>query len=118
MTRRMSSRRKPRARTRAKRSSFSLPAMPKLPHLEQRQLDLLGLGLVALAAFLAFVFYLGWDGGKVGEGLAAGVVFLFGGVGYLVPVVLFGTGAVLVLRPILPSVRPFRSGAICLLLAL
>src|SRR3954467_11865927 len=96
------------------------PGPPKLPalRLEQHQLDLLGLGCVALAAFLAFVFYLGWDGGKGGEGLAHGFVFLFGGVGYLVPVALFGTGAVLVLRPVLPSVKPFRSGAICLLLAL
>ncbi|MEA2471401.1 MAG: segregation ATPase FtsK/SpoIIIE, family, partial [Thermoleophilaceae bacterium] len=86
--------------------------------LEQHQLDLIGLGLVALAAFLAFVFYLGWDGGKVGEGLANGFIFLFGGVGYVVPVAMFGAGAVLVLRPLLPSVRPFRSGAICLFLAL
>jgi S-DNA-T family DNA segregation ATPase FtsK/SpoIIIE len=86
--------------------------------LEQHQLDLLGLGLVALAAFLSFVFYLGWDGGKVGEGLASMFIFLFGGVGYVVPVAMFGAGAVLVLKPLLPSVRPFRSGAICLFLAL
>jgi DNA segregation ATPase FtsK/SpoIIIE, S-DNA-T family len=94
--------------------------MPRLPslRLEQHQLDLLGLGLVALAAFLAFVFYLGWDGGKVGGALADGFVYLFGGVGYLVPVAMFGAGAVLVLKPLLPSVRPFRAGAVCLLLAL
>jgi S-DNA-T family DNA segregation ATPase FtsK/SpoIIIE len=94
--------------------------MPSLPQikLEQHQLDLIGLGLVALAAFLSFVFYLGWDGGKVGEGLASAFIFLFGGVGYLVPVAMFGAGAVLVLKPLLPSVRPFRSGAICLFLAL
>src|SRR3954468_11558827 len=112
--------RKPQTRARRAAPRRQPPTLPKLPSLklEQHQLDLLGLGLVALAAFLAFVFYLGWDGGKVGEGLAHGFVFLFGGVGYLVPVVLFGAGAVLVLRPILPSVRPFRSGAICLLLAL
>src|SRR5437763_8350057 len=100
-----------------KRRSPELPRLPEL-NLDQHQLDLIGLGLVALAAFMAFVFYLGWDGGKVGEGLASALVFLFGGVGYLVPVVMFGTGAVLVLKPLLPSVRPFRSGAICLLLAL
>src|SRR3954453_7731608 len=112
--------RKPQTRRRRAAPRRQQPTLPKLPSLklEQHQLDLLGLGLVALAAFLAFVFYLGWDGGKGGEGLARGFVFLFGGVGYLVPVVLFGAGAVLVLRPILPSVRPFRSGAICLLLAL
>ncbi|MEA2357760.1 MAG: segregation ATPase FtsK/SpoIIIE, family [Solirubrobacteraceae bacterium] len=94
-----------------------MPSLPKIK-LEQHQMDLIGLGLVALAAFLSFVFYLGWDGGKVGEGLASAFVFLFGGVGYLVPVVLFGTGAVLVLKPLLPSVRPFRSGTVCLMLAL
>ena len=106
---------------RARRSSRpSAPTLPRLSDikLEQHQLDLIGLGLVALAAFMAFVFYLGWDGGKVGEGLASGFVFLFGGVAYLTPVAMFCTGAVLVLKPLLPSVKPFRSGAICLLLAL
>src|SRR3954465_8180617 len=113
-------RKKPQTRARRAAPRRQPPARPKLPtlKLEQHQLDLLGLGCVALAAFLAFVFYLGWDGGKVGEGLAHAFVFLFGGVGYLVPIALFGTGAVLVLRPVLPSVKPFRSGAICLLLAL
>src|SRR3954454_17442872 len=120
---RSSTKKKPptRARSRSapppKRQPPQLPRLPELK-LEQHQLDLIGLGLVALAAFLAFVFYLGWDGGKVGEGLASVFIFLFGGVGYLVPVAMFGTGAVLVLKPLLPSVRPFRSGAICLFLAL
>src|SRR4051794_22804117 len=114
----MSSRRKPRPKTRAKRSSLALPALPKLPALEQRQLDLIGLGLVALAAFLAFVFYMGWDGGKVGQGLADGLIYLFGGVAYLAPVAMLGAGAVLVLRPMLPSVQPFKAGGVCLLTAL
>ncbi|MEA2439502.1 MAG: segregation ATPase FtsK/SpoIIIE, family [Thermoleophilaceae bacterium] len=120
MSSRTRTRKKPQTRARRSAPRRQPPALPKLPSLklEQHQLDLIGLGLVALAAFLAFVFYLSWDGGKVGEGLASGFVFLFGGVGYLVPVALFGTGAVLVLMPLLPSVRPFRSGAICLLLAL
>jgi membrane protein implicated in regulation of membrane protease activity len=60
-----------------------------MPHLDEQQLDLVGLGLVALAAFFAPVFYLGWDGGKVGEALASGFVFLLGGVAYLVPIALF-----------------------------
>ena len=120
MSTRTRTKKKPQTRARRAAPRRQSPSLPKLPslRLEQHQLDLLGLGLVALAAFLAFVFYLGWDGGKVGEVLADGFVFLFGGVGYLVPIALFGTGAVLVLRPVLPSVRPFRSGAICLLLAL
>ncbi|HEX4760355.1 MAG TPA: DNA translocase FtsK, partial [Thermoleophilaceae bacterium] len=92
--------------------------LPRLPQLDQQQLDLVGLGLVAAAAFFAFVFYLGWDGGKVGKGLGNGFIFLFGGVGYLAPIALFGAGAVLVLRQVLPSVRPFRAGATCLLTGL
>jgi S-DNA-T family DNA segregation ATPase FtsK/SpoIIIE len=89
-----------------------------MPELEQGQLDLIGLGLVALAAFFAFVFYLGWDGGQVGGALADGFRFLFGGVAYLVPLALLATGALLVLGPMLPSVKPFRAGGICLLVAL
>jgi DNA segregation ATPase FtsK/SpoIIIE, S-DNA-T family len=95
--------------------SFQLPRMPQL---DQQQLDLIGLGLVAVAAFFAFVFYLGWDGGKVGEYMADGFIYLFGGVAYLVPIALFGVGAVLVLRPLLPSVKPFKTAAICLLIGL
>ncbi len=107
--------RKPPPRRRARRSSL---ALPRLPHLEQRHLDIIGLGLVALAAFLAFVFYLGWDGGRVGEGLAYGLVFLFGGVAYLLPVAIFGAGALMVLGPMVPSVRPWGTGAASLLTAL
>ena len=55
----------------------------ELPQLEQRHWDLIGLGLVAFAAFFACVFYLGWAGGEVGEAMADGILFLFGGVGYL-----------------------------------
>src|SRR5437660_8463433 len=109
---------KKRSKRRSPRSTRSLPPIslriPRVPELEQRQLDLIGLGLVALAAFLAFVFYLGWDGGKVGQGLADGLIYLFGGVAYLAPVAMLGAGAVLVLRPMLPSVRPFKAGAVCL----
>src|SRR5215211_4162776 len=88
------------------------------PPLEQRELDLIGLGLVAFAAFFACVFYLGWAGGEVGEAMADGILLLFGGVGYLAPVALFATGAVLVLRPMFPTVRPLRAGGLCLVAAL
>jgi len=86
--------------------------------LDQRQRDLLGVGLVALGVFFAFVFYLGWDGGRVGEAIASGFTFLIGRVAWLVPLALLGAGAVLVLRPLLPSVRPFKAGALCMLAAL
>src|SRR4051812_7072383 len=104
--------RKPASRARARRSS------PRLPVLEQRHLDLLGLGLVALSAFLAFVLYGGWQGGRAGEALVEGLGWLIGAIRYLAPVGFAAAGAILVLRPVLPAVRPFRSGGACLLTAL
>jgi S-DNA-T family DNA segregation ATPase FtsK/SpoIIIE len=89
-----------------------------MPHFDDQELDLIGLGLVAAAAFFAFVFYFGWDGGKVGETLGDGFIYAFGGVGYLAPIALFGAGAVIVLRQLLPSVRPFKAGSVCLLAGL
>ena len=116
--RRKPARRKPaksRARVRARGPYLS---RPRLPVLDQNQKDVLGLGLVAAAVFFAFVFYLGWDGGEVGEAFADGFVWLFGGVGYLVPIALFASGAVLVVGPMVPSVRPFKAGGLMLLSAL
>jgi S-DNA-T family DNA segregation ATPase FtsK/SpoIIIE len=93
-------------------------ALPRLPRLEQRHLDVVGLAFVAASIFFALVFWLRWDGGKVGEGLAQVLIWLFGGVAYLTPVALFGLGAVLVVRPLLKTVRPFKTGALCLFTAL
>src|SRR3954454_20920948 len=101
-----------RARPRAKRSSTGLPK------LEQRHLDLIGLGLVAVAVFLAFLIYLDWDGGTAGEGAVEGLRWLVGAAHYLVPPALMAAGAVLVLRPVLPAIRPFRAGGLCLFAAL
>ena len=107
-----------RRRTPKKRSKrSSLPSI-RLPELGQHHLDLIGLALVAFAAFFAFVLYLGWDGGRVGGAFADALRFLFGGVAYLVPLVLLATGALLLLGPMLPSVKPFKAGGICLLIAL
>ncbi len=111
----MAARRQPaKRRARARRSS---PTAFRLPALEQRQLDLVGLGLVAVAVLLAFPLYLGWNGGVVGEQILDGLEFLLGQLAYAVPVFVAGAGAVLVLRPVLPSVRPIRAGAVCLALA-
>ena len=90
----------------------------ELPRLEQRHWDLIGLGLVAFAAFFACVFYLGWAGGQVGQALADGMLFMFGGAGYLAPVALFAAGALLVVRPMMQAVHPFKTGAACLLAGL
>ena len=94
------------------------PSLPRAPVLDQRALDLLGLALVALGAFLACVFYFDLGGGHVGDALASGALYLLGAAGYATPVILFGAGAILVLGPVLPTVRPFRWGAACLLAAL
>jgi DNA segregation ATPase FtsK/SpoIIIE, S-DNA-T family len=90
----------------------------ELPVLEQRHWDLIGLALVAFAAFFACVFYLGWAGGEVGEALADGMLFMFGGVGYGAPVVLFAAGALIVIRPMVPAVHPFKTGTLCFAAAL
>src|SRR5881392_2885069 len=93
-----------RKKTRRKKSArrpptlaerFALPKLPHFPEFSQRRLDVIGLAMVACSAFFGLVFYLGWDGGKVGEALAEVFIFMFGGVAYLVPVALFGWGAVL-----------------------
>src|ERR1700760_1955030 len=105
--------RKPAARRAPKRA----PGRLNLPQLTQRQLDLIGLGLVALALFFAFLVYFGWDGGRLGSQSVEGLKWLLGAAHYLVPVALAAAGAILMLRPVLPAVRPFRSGAICLFLA-
>jgi S-DNA-T family DNA segregation ATPase FtsK/SpoIIIE len=88
------------------------------PALDQRQFDQIGLGLVALAVFLVFLMYLGSWGGAVGDALVGGLRSLFGQIAYLVPPVVAATGMILILRPLLPAVRPFRTGAILLVLAL
>ncbi len=111
-TKKPPARKKP-ARRRARRSAPRF----HLPTLQQRQLDLIGLGLVALALFFAFLVYFGWDGGRAGSEAVEGLRWLLGAAHYLVPVALAAGGAILMLRPVLPAVRPFRSGAICVFVA-
>jgi S-DNA-T family DNA segregation ATPase FtsK/SpoIIIE len=106
-------RRKPRARRAAPQPAWR----ERLPVLEQRHWDLIGLALVAVAIFLAFLVYLGWEGGAAGGWLVDGLRRLVGAMHYLVPVVLLAAGAVLVMRPVLPAVRPFRVAAACLFAA-
>ena len=100
-------------RSRARRTSASRRALPVL---EQRQIDLIGLGLVALGIFLGFVLYRGRDGGQAGDQLVSGLTWLAGDLAYAAPAALAIIGALLVLRPVLPAVRPLRSGGICLFL--
>ena len=106
-----------RSRPRARAQRSSLGALG-LPVIEQRHLDLLGLALVALGVFLAFPLYLGWDGGAAGQAATQGLAYAVGQVAYGVPVAIVIAGALFVLRPVLPAIRPFRAGAICLFAAL
>jgi len=92
--------------------------VPRRPELDQQQADVWGIGLVLASVLFAFVFYFDWDGGKVGSGVAEGLRWMFGGVAYLTPVALFAVGTLLVMRPLLPTVRPFKAGGICLATAL
>src|SRR3954451_10139692 len=103
-------------RTRARRSSATWA--PRIPVIEQRHLDLMGLALVACGVFLAFPLYLGWDGGQAGDAVVDGLALAVGTLRYVAPVGVIAAGSIIVLRPVLPSVRPFKSGGICFVLAL
>ena len=69
-TRKKPARRRGRSLPRAADDGASGSRCRSIPHLEQHQLDVIGLALVAAAVFFGFVFYLDWDGGKVGYGMA------------------------------------------------
>jgi DNA segregation ATPase FtsK/SpoIIIE, S-DNA-T family len=101
----------PKARARRSSSSWR----PRLPVIEQRHLDLAGLALVAAGVFLAFPLYLRWDGGAAGQPVVDGLTWALGTVAYAIPVGLVAAGALIVMAPVLPAVRPFRAGAVCLL---
>jgi DNA segregation ATPase FtsK/SpoIIIE, S-DNA-T family len=89
-----------------------------LPELDQRQRDVIGLGLVAAGIFMGFVL---WGskgqpdpGGRVGHGLAVALGWAAGKARGLAPVALVCAGGALLLRPVWPSLRPLRAGAVCL----
>jgi S-DNA-T family DNA segregation ATPase FtsK/SpoIIIE len=106
---------KPRPKARARRAGGW---RTQLPILEQHHIDLIGLGLVAAGIFLVFPLWMGWDGGRGGEAIVDGLRYVVGVLAYGAPIGLCAAGALCVLRPVLPAVRPFRSGAICLVAAL
>jgi S-DNA-T family DNA segregation ATPase FtsK/SpoIIIE len=96
------------------RERLSTALALRMPVLEQRQLDVIGLGLVALGVFLACVLYLGWAGGRAGDGLHEGLRWLLGVLAFAVPAALVAGGALVALRPVLPARRPLRTGVLCL----
>jgi S-DNA-T family DNA segregation ATPase FtsK/SpoIIIE len=90
--------------------------LPRLPVLDQRQRDVLGLALLAAGVFMGFVLYgsSGSGGGRVGHGLAVALAYLVGRARVLAPIAFALAGAALLMRPVLPSLRPLRAGALCL----
>jgi S-DNA-T family DNA segregation ATPase FtsK/SpoIIIE len=93
----------------------SLPAWPpRLPELDQRQRDVLALGLIAVGVFMGFVLYGKWNGGHLGHGLTVALGWSVGRAKVLAPIALVGGGGVLLMRPVLPALRPLRTGSLCL----
>jgi DNA segregation ATPase FtsK/SpoIIIE, S-DNA-T family len=113
-----------RTRTRARRrravpslSSLLGAGLPRLPVLDQRQRDVLGLALVACGVFMGFILYGGWNGGRAGHGVAVALGWTLGRARVLTPVALGVGGGALLLRPVLPALRPLRTGAVCVFAA-
>ncbi len=108
--------RKGRGRRRSRRSLAGAIAA-RLPVLEQRERDVLGLALMALGVFMGFVLYGSGSpapGGRAGHALAVGFGWLLGHARVLAPVTLVLGGGALLLRPLLPAVRPLRTGLACI----
>jgi DNA segregation ATPase FtsK/SpoIIIE, S-DNA-T family len=95
-------------------AGFAIPRLPRLPVLDQRGRDVLGLAFVALGVFMGFVLYGGWNGGHAGHALAVALGWVLGRARVLAPATLLLGGGALLLRPVLPALRPLRTGALCL----
>jgi S-DNA-T family DNA segregation ATPase FtsK/SpoIIIE len=82
--------------------------------LDERQRDVLALALIALGVFLGCILYAGLEGGRAGHGLAIALGWSVGRARGLVPVALIVGGGALLMSPVLPTLRPLRTGGICL----
>jgi S-DNA-T family DNA segregation ATPase FtsK/SpoIIIE len=92
-----------------------------VPQLEERQRDVLALALIAAGVFMGFVLYAGGGaeaGGRVGHALAVALGWGAGRARVLAPIALVGGGAAMLMRPVLPALRPLRTGSICLFCAI
>jgi S-DNA-T family DNA segregation ATPase FtsK/SpoIIIE len=95
--------------------------LPRMPVLDQRQRDVLGLALLAAGVFMGFVLYGAAGpsaaGGRAGHAIAVALGWTLGRARVLTPVTLVLAGGVLLARPVLPALRPLRTGALCLFAA-
>jgi S-DNA-T family DNA segregation ATPase FtsK/SpoIIIE len=112
---------KPRRKSpppRARRSR--VPSRPTLPSvaLEPHHVDILALALIAIGIFLGGVAYVHWAGGALGDGSVRATRFVFGALGYSIPVVLVAGGGLILIRELRPPARPLRTGLLCLVAAL
>jgi S-DNA-T family DNA segregation ATPase FtsK/SpoIIIE len=104
-----------KARRRGRGRGSYLAAWPlRPPQLDERQRDVLALALIALGVFLAVVLWGGGEGGRVGHALAVALGFTAGRAKILAPIALLGAGGAMLMRPVLPALRPLRTGSICL----
>jgi S-DNA-T family DNA segregation ATPase FtsK/SpoIIIE len=88
--------------------------MRPFPVLDQRARDVIGLALAAIGIFMAFVLYGGWEGGRAGHALAVALGWTLGRARIFAPLALVAGGGALLLRPVLPALRPLRAGMLCL----
>ncbi|MGI8802391.1 MAG: DNA translocase FtsK [Solirubrobacteraceae bacterium] len=109
---------KPAARRRPPPARAKARPKPRPRTVEQRHYDVLGLGLVAFGVFLGVLLYSATDGGGGGRAISTALGWLLGQIRFLTPPACVAIGGLFVLRPVLPSVKPFRTGAILLFCAL
>jgi DNA segregation ATPase FtsK/SpoIIIE, S-DNA-T family len=95
----------------------SRPTLPTVA-LEPHHVDIIALALVAVGIFLGGVSYLHWSGGTLGDGAVRASRFVFGALGYTVPVALVLAGLLTLMREWRPPTRPLRTGLGCLVAAL
>ncbi len=82
---------------------------------------MLGLALLAAAVFMGIVLYGSGPsaaGGRAGHWLALALGWMLGRARVLAPVAVAVGGGSLLLRPVLPALRPLRTGALCLFAAI
>jgi S-DNA-T family DNA segregation ATPase FtsK/SpoIIIE len=81
----------------------------------------LALALIAAGVFMGFVLYAGGsagEGGGVGHALAVALGWAAGRARVLAPIALVGAGAAMLMRPVLPALRPLRAGSVCVFCAI
>ena len=99
------------ARTRKPRSPARVKKRTKKTRAHHHP-ELWGLGLVVVGLILATVLWLGWDGGPVGSHVSGWLHDALGAAAPLVPAVLVGIGALMLVRSALVDLRPFRTGLV------